>query len=243
MRTEWFCNLVVAVCVVALFSACGAPEMRPPKTDTAHAVGPVPPPEWALEKGQLVPMNTRRSRIVIRVYRGGRLAHLGHNHVLEVRGMQGDLKQLDNGGGLAKLTIPVDEIVVDDAAARTRAGADFASQPKASAIAGTRSNLLGEKVLDAVNWPVVKLIARVADLQAADAVAQLYLNVRGVSRLYQVPVKGVSEDGGFGVSGILKLRQSDFGITPFAVLGGALRVQDEIEAEFLIVGRNSDAAL
>ena len=188
-------------------------------------------------------MDTGRSQIVVRVYRGGRLKHLGHNHVLEVRGLRGNLKKLDGGGGLAELAFSVDRIIVDDPAARARAGTGFASEPDADAIAGTRRNMLGEKVLDAVSWPEVKVSARVADLAAAETAAQLYLNVRGVSRFFEVPVTSISGDGEFSVAGSLKLRQSDFGITPFAALGGALRVRDEIEVDFLVVGQNSEAAL
>jgi hypothetical protein len=45
------------------------------------------------------------------------------------------------------------------------------------------------------------------------------------------------------VSGSLTLSQRDFGITPFAVLGGALRVQDAIRADFVVVGRKSGDAM
>jgi hypothetical protein len=41
----------------------------------------------------------------------------------------------------------------------------------------------------------------------------------------------------FSASGKLKLRQTDFGVKPLAVLGGALQVQDEFDLAFSIRAR------
>jgi hypothetical protein len=42
----------------------------------------------------------------------------------------------------------------------------------------------------------------------------------------------VATAAGITASGELTLKQSDFGITPFSVLGGALAVQDQLELRF-----------
>lgn len=235
--------LLVTACLAMLLSACGAPQPRPADVRPTVADGQGPPPEWALEDGRELPLDTGQSRIALRVYRGGRLARMGHNHVLEVTDLRGRLKRLQGGGGLAKLVFGVEGIAVDDRAARARAGDDFAQQPDAAAIAGTRRNMLGAKVLDAANWPEVRIVARVDDLAAAAPVAEVYVSVRGVVYGYQTPVSVELRGTQARVSGALTVRQSDFGIQPFAVLGGALLVRDQVEADFVIVGRISDGPM
>jgi hypothetical protein len=51
-------------------------------------------------------------------------------------------------------------------------------------------------------------------------------------------VANVDIDSGAGtieVNGALNLKQSDFGIVPFSVLGGAIAVADELELQYRIV--------
>jgi hypothetical protein len=198
---------------------------------------------WLVAPGRNSALDASRSLVTIRVYRAGRLARLGHNHVIEVLDLRGGLRRLDSGGAAAELRFRPDRMRVDHPAARARSGDAFASTPDADAIAATRRNLLGKQVLDAQTWPEVSVLARVADLSAETATADLHFSVRGFGRRYQVPV--VIERGGEGVtvSGTLRLRQSELGLEPFSVLGGALQVRDEIEVDFRIAGRNSGAAL
>jgi polyisoprenoid-binding protein YceI len=168
------------------------------------------------------------------------LAHLGHNHLVEVRGLRGALRRLNGGGGLAQLGFRVDEMRVDDPAARALAGSDFAQTPDAAAVTGTRANMLGEKVLNAARWPEIQVSARIADLAAAQPLADIQVSLHGVGRRYQTPVRIQASPGRVSVTGSLFLRQSDFGMAPFSVLGGALQVRDAIEVDFRVVGRNSD---
>ena len=235
--------LVLTACLAMLLSACGVPEQRPSGVHAGPDRQPGAPEQWALEDGRLMPLDRDQSRLLIYVYRGGRLARLGHNHVLEVTGLRGRLKHLESGGGLAELAFGVDTIVVDGQEARAQAGKDFAQQPDEAAIAGTRQNMRGERVMDAENWPEVRIQARVGNLSAPAPVAEVYVNVRGVSRRYEIPVETEMREAEARVSGSLTVRQSDFGIQSFSVLGGALLVRDEIQANFLVVGRKSGTTM
>ena len=53
-----------------------------------------------------------------------------------------------------------------------------------------------------------------------------------VSRSFAVPVQVRVEAATLEASGTFELRQSDFGIEPFSVLGGALRVEDRLDVSF-----------
>jgi len=57
------------------------------------------------------------------------------------------------------------------------------------------------------------------------------LTMHGASRQIAVPVTW--QDGKY--TGSLSLKQTDYGITPVKIAGGAVRVKDEITIEFSIV--------
>ena len=228
---------------VLVLAACAGPKGpgEPPAAAARATAEQVE--QWLAAPGESAPMLASRSRIEVQVYRDGRLAHLGHNHVLEVVGLQGRLRRLATGAGVAQLVFRPERMRVDDAAARARAGEAFAQTPDPAAVTATRDNLLGERVLDAVNWPEVTLVARVANLAAPESAADLVVSLRGVSRRYKLPVSIQTDDDATRVAGRLRLSQSDFGITPFSVLGGALTVRDAVDVDFLIVAGNSGRSM
>jgi hypothetical protein len=234
-------GLGVAVLVFGALALLGGCALPPSPEPEIH--GEPAPRAWLAEPGEPLALDAGRSRISLRVYRAGRLARLGHNHVVEASAPAGEFRRLADGGGLAQLRIDPRRLRVDDPAARARYGEAFAQMPDAEAVAGTRQNMLGPAVLDAAAWPQITVLARIDDLAAARPVAELHLTLRGVGRRYRVPVSVRVEQGVFEVRGALSLRQSDFGIAPFAVLGGALKVRDAVDVDFVLVGGKTAGAV
>lgn len=227
--------------VLGLLGLLGGCALLPPPA--VEVEGEPVPRAWLAEPGEPVALDGSRSRISLRVYRAGRLARLGHNHVVEATAPNGELRLLAAGGGVARLRIDPRRLRVDEPGARARYGADFVEMPDAEAVAGTRENMLGPEVLDAAAWPEITVLARIDDLAADRPVAALHLTLRGIGRRYRVPVTVRAGGQVLEVSGALTLRQSDFGITPFAVLGGALKVRDAVDVDFVLVGRKTAAPL
>ena len=60
------------------------------------------------------------------------------------------------------------------------------------------------------------------------------LSVHGVERTVQAPVELEMRAGSLVANGRIALKQTDFGITPLSVLGGAIQVQDEVRVRFVI---------
>lgn len=238
-----FPGLLAAAAAAALLGGCVVQPDRSGTVPAAAGAVEAAPGAWLAEAGTPVRMDGAASAIRLRVYRAGRLSHLGHNHVVEVTGLSGRLRRLESGGGLAELQIRPERMRVDAPEARARAGPDFSAQPDAAAVAATRRNLLGPQVLDAQRWPEIRVLARVDDLAPGDTQADLHLSVRGIGRRYRVPVLIEAAGDALAVSGSLVVRQSDLGIVPFSVLGGALQVRDGIEVDFRVVGRNSGGAM
>ena len=62
------------------------------------------------------------------------------------------------GASRFELEFSVANLVVDDPMLRSTLGADFASVPTADDIAGTRGNMLGDKVLDGEKYPRIRIV-------------------------------------------------------------------------------------
>jgi hypothetical protein len=169
------------------------------------------------------------SLLAITVRRGGPLARMGHDHVVASRHLEGFV---DLAAGRTEVRFRLDQLTVDEAALRQQAGLD--TQPSADAIEGTRRNMLG-KVLQAQTHPWV--LVRAAFEPGTRAWLRAEITLHGITRAYRVPLQ-LHEDGtALHASGAFTIKQTDFGITPFAVFGGALAVKDELELRFAINAR------
>lgn len=214
--------LALAACTV------GAP---PPPAATAPAAEPDIRAAWyrkAARQGQhIYTIDPARSLITVTVRRGGALARLGHDHVIASRTVEGYVAP---SAGRADFHFRLDQMTVDEPALRTEAGLD--TQPSQDAIIGTRTNMLN-RVLEAERFPLVLLNARRASAQAREV--QLTVTLHGVTRSVAVPLRQELSAGSMTVSGELSLLQTDFGITPMSVMGGAMVVQDRMELRFRLV--------
>jgi hypothetical protein len=190
---------------------------------------------------QVLHIDPGASLIVATVRRGGPLARLGHDHVVASHAVEGlaavGMQRADFGFRL-------DSLAVDEGPLRAEAKLD--TQPSPEAIAGTRVNMLG-RVLDAQRYPVVLLqvlgqsgggpsTVRPVSLPVSLPMT-LQVSLHGVTRGMPVTVRIERAGATLSASGTLPLRQSDFGITPMSVLGGAMTVADTIELRYRIVAR------
>jgi len=193
-----------------------------------------PPPEFpesyyqeALKAGRPVyRVDPAQSLVVIEVRRGGSLARLGHDHVVASHDVTGWVAP---GEGRADLYLALARLVVDEPGLRKEAG--FDTQPTESDIEGTRSNMLGH-VLEADRFPYAVIAVTGADAKAKTLAVAITLH--GQTRSFQVPAEVESGDKAIAVSGRLAFNQTDFGITPYALLGGAIAVKDGLALRFRI---------
>lgn len=158
------------------------------------------------------------------VWRGGTAARLGHNHVLRA----GDLR-VDWPAAGPVLSFRLDALDIDPPALRERLGLAFASAVDDTARAGTRANLL--KALDAAAHPevVVRTLQQVGEGGRRAVEAEITLH--GVQRRQWF----VAQVDGKLARGEVVIRQSDFAVQPFTVLGGLLAVQDALVVQFELV--------
>jgi len=220
---------------VLLISGCRTASVE--QAPAAQALPAAPSPDapfaafdHARQAGQeVLAIVAEQSVVAITVRRGGTLARLGHDHVVAARTLEGYVAP---GLGKAALRFRLDQLTVDDAGLRAQAG--LPPPPSADAIFATRRNML-ERVLEANAYPWLELHAEQAPGNPALLNADITLH--GKTRRYSVPVRIERAGGVLHVTGAFTVRQTDFGITPFAVLGGALAVEDPVELRFDLSAR------
>ena len=211
----------------ALLAGCAPPQV--PREPSAPAVDHGAWYRAAAKREPVWRIDSARSLIAVTVRRGGPFARFGHDHVVASRAISGYAAP---HSGRADFQFRLDEMVVDDPALRKEASLD--TEPSADAIAGTRANMLG-KVLDAERHPLVLL--RAEALKNKPGTMRLTVTLHGVTNKYEVPTVVETTAGLLAASGSMRLLQSDFGITPMSIMGGALSVQDQMELRFAIVAQ------
>ena len=221
--------------LVALLASCAARVDAPSPPEARRPAGfPDARYRQLMAEGRSVlRVDSARSLVVIEVRRAGSLARFGHDHVVASRDVSGYVAPDE---GRADLHLPLDALVVDDPALRAQAGLDTA--PSAEDVAGTRRNML-EKVLETDRFPDA-LIA-VDDLGPGDGTRQLRVAVTLHGTTVPVVVAAQVDRSGdeVAVAGTMTLEQSQFGIVPFSILGGAIAVQDRVTLRFRIHARRT----
>jgi len=222
-----------------LLVACGVPRPRPgPQPPSAPAVAPNAPPA---QRNYLI--DADRSELRILVYRAGPLARFGHNHVLVNRAIRGTVMAGAAGSAVFSLQIPVAAFAVDDSQARREEGADFEGDIPEDAKAGTVHNMLSAALLDADKNPLISISGVIGPIAAPDApvTVSAAISVAGHESKIAVPVTLQRDPAGVAASGILELRQTALGLTPYSLMLGALQVQDAMTLKFHIIATPATA--
>jgi hypothetical protein len=220
---------LMVVLLAALLAAC-APQAPVPQATAISAVPSGFPlghyGELLRRGGEVFRVLPDESLLVVEVRRAGSLARLGHDHVVASRHVHGYVAP---GEGRGDLFVPLERMTVDQAALRAESG--MAAGPTAADIEGTRRNMLA--VLDVARHPDVLLSVK----SWAGGQAQLELTLHGVTRGMIVPVTIETGPDALTASGRFSINQTDFGIKPFSILGGAIQVQDRLDLRFRLVAK------
>jgi polyisoprenoid-binding protein YceI len=227
---------VALLSLILLLAACappppGAPEVAvaPPSLDAAFYR------QAAAEGAAVYVIDANRSRAWLRVRRAGPLAGMGHDHVIAARGVRGFVLLPEAGrAGRADLAIDLRQLEVDDPQLRRQAGLDEPLPERA--IAGTRRNMQA-RVLETGRYPWLQVAAHSPAGTGLPLRLSATFTLHGVSRDFSLPVRLEIRDSMFSIEGRLTLSQRAFGITPFSVLGGALRVEDALPLQFQLQAR------
>jgi len=245
MRIALAVRAVASLALGALVCACTT--VPAPSTAAAHALAVEKTDTESLAAmyarldtagGVVMTLRPAASHIHIYVYRAGRAASLGHNHVLTAPVLDGYFYWSDAGPAHSRfdLRFRLDQIIIDYPTDRTDVGAGSASTLSAEAIAATREHMLGPDNMQALIYPMVCIHSLDIVGESPRFAVRLAVEMHGQSREMWVPVTVTGLPQHVHASGAVVLRQTDFGIQPYSVLNGMLAVQDAVLVEFDLAG-------
>lgn len=228
------------VCASALWlAACAvAPPVPAPTQSRAAALAADYCARAQRQPGTVYRLDPEHSAVRIYAFRAGAAAAAGHDHVLAAPAFVGyaQLPAAGFSGARFDLEVALADLVVDPPPLRAATGGAFAEALSAQDVAATRRHLLGEKGLAAGRFPYVEIASREVLGEPPLAVARVAFTLHGVTREQDLALRATRTAQGFSARGALVIRQSDFGITPYAVLGGLLAVADPVVIEFELAG-------
>lgn len=164
-------------------------------------------------------IDTQKSTITIRVYKTGLFSAFAHNHEIHAPIQQGSF---DEQKRTVEFAIDAKQLRVID------------SDASASDRIQVQANMVGPKVLEVDKFPDIKFHSTSVD-SAGEGKWTVHgdLTLHGQTRSVKVDVQGASGH----YTGSASLKQTDFGITPITIAGGAVKVKDEVRVEFEIFGK------
>ena len=187
-------------------------------------------------------LRTDQSRLTVLVYRDGRLANLGHNHVVSSDDLQGEIYIADTPQDASfEIRVPVATMDVDLPQYRVDAGDDFPGELDPEAVNGTRENMLGAQQLDAEAWPEIVMRSRRVRGNLPDITVQVEIAVRSHVHTVEIPLQAIVSDERIVATGHFQLNQTDLGLEPFSVMMGALKVRDQLDIQFTLVAEADNA--
>lgn len=234
-------RLTAAAVIVLAGCASHPPAPPPPNNLAAEPTGPALKDTYAdlaRAGGRVYTLDPAASTVRIYAFRAGAAAKLGHNHVLSAPQFEGFVSLPGPGvaGARFDLQFRLDELEIDRSEQRAGLGAAFATPIPPEAIAQTRAHLIGDDGLQASRFPLVRIHALQVSGEAPRCAAHVEIELHGQKRDVWLPLVAEGLPDKLAVTGSFVLRQSDFGVKPYSVLGGALAVQDEVVIEFRLVG-------
>ena len=165
------------------------------------------------------------------------MARVGHNHVMVGRA-QGEIRAADTAAASGfSIEIPVDSLQVDAPALRAEEGEDFAATVSDQARKGTRDNMLGPDVLDAAHYALIRIESVALRGPRWNPDVDARITVRGRTSMLTFPVAVFEQRDALTVIAAFGVRQTELGMTPYAILGGALSVRDAIDVRIRLVAR------
>ncbi len=137
-----------------------------------------------------------------------------------------------------ELEIPVDRLIVDDAALRRLEGGNFANQPSKDDIVATRTNMLGGALLNAKQFPTIKVTGTSGPVDANNS-AMLDLSVQLVGQEIKLTIPSALKLEGdqLEASGAVELSHRQLGLKPFSALLGSLQVAEQMKFKYRIRAR------
>jgi polyisoprenoid-binding protein YceI len=178
-------------------------------------------------------IDTRASRFTVRAFASGILSAMGHSPTIGIRdfsgGMNFDPEQLKASS--FQLIIKSSSLSVQD---------DISDKDRRE-----MERLMNTEVLETGKFPEIRFEASdISVTKTGDALFSAKLDgslaFHGVTRRESITARVAWMGSMLRASGEFSLSQSNYGIKPVSVAGGALKLKDELKFSFEIVARKQE---
>ena len=174
-------------------------------------------------------IDAQDSRFTIHVDKGGLFSALGHKHVVEARFASG---KVDESAKTVEFTVAAAGLSVVDPDTKPDERAEVQKD-------------MQEKVLESAKYPDIRFHSTAVKTERPGHwMVTGDLTLHGVTKAVTVEVSepaaellSASPPKAHRYKGGATIKQTDFGITPIKIGGGAVRVKDELTIEFEVVAR------
>lgn len=161
------------------------------------------------------PIDVDQSTLTVHAYKAGLFSAFADNHVIRAPIAGGRVSE--EGTLAVELTVKAAQMTVLDPGL------------SADKRAEVQARMHSAEVLDSARYPEIRFVSTRVTPHGADRWQVAGdLTLHGTSRPLTLVV--VRRDGHF--RGAVSLRQRDFGIQPISIIGGTVKVKDELRVEF-----------
>ena len=172
------------------------------------------------------------SRFIVKVGKAGFLKAFGHEHLIEVRGIVGDVDWRPDNPNMSSIRIEIDAsslTVVDE-------GVSDAD----------RATIQGEMestALEVTSYPKIVFVSKELSVSRGGGERKGNLKgeltLRGVTYEVKFPLTLTVDDQTLRAQGAFKIKGSDFGVPHIKAAGGSVKTKDELELAFALVAKRN----
>ena len=174
-------------------------------------------------------IDSDKSFIRVITDKAGIAAAQAHQHLISINQLGGKVNYIGDGLGHAKFTIRPDEFTVDDVSGRGLYPKIFTKSVSSKAISGTRENMLGARLLDAVNFPAIDIDIRLTSLNGELAHYQATVIIKGRPIKLSIPGSLTFHDNTLIAKANFNLANPDLGLDIFSALFAAISVGHDLK--------------
>jgi polyisoprenoid-binding protein YceI len=164
--------------------------------------------------------------LLIRTGVTGRAARMGHRLTIAMKSWQATVGWAGAEPVSAQLAVEVDSFEV----LRGEGGVKGLSGPEKALV---KSNAL--KSLNAGRYPEIRFTADTIDKTGEGYRLTGKLHIRGKSRKHVIDLRTEDLSGAWRMSAESSVRQTEYGVKPYSLLVGSVRVADEVSVSFTAV--------
>ena len=166
------------------------------------------------------PIDVERSTLTVYAYKSGLFSAFADNHIIRAPIAGGSISD--------QAPLAVDFVV--HAADLLALDPNLAPARRAE----VQARMVGPEVLDTVKYPEITFTSTAVEAGGPDRwTITGRLTIHGQTR--PVTVSAVRQNGTY--RGSVEIKQRDFGIEPISIVGGTVKVKDQLKIEFDIVAR------